>query len=79
MDNLIQRRDLSSRQFRVKALDAQQNLVRHGNQRGEESTSHQTGKNLSLNSGLPQKAEGRLITSQRPLITLFGVKLGLSG
>jgi hypothetical protein len=58
MDSLIQGRDSSSQWVRVKALDAQWNLVRHRNQQGEGSTAHQTGKNLGSNSGLPQEAEG---------------------
>jgi hypothetical protein len=53
--------------------------VRHRNQQGEGSTTHQTGKNPGSNSDLPQEAEGRLITSQRPLVTAFGVKPFLSG
>jgi hypothetical protein len=48
--------DSSSRLVRVKALDAQQNLVRHRNQLG--STAHQIGNNLGSNSDLPQEAEG---------------------
>jgi hypothetical protein len=54
----------------VRASDVQWNPVRHRNQQGERNTVHQTGKNLGLNSGLPQAAEGRLITSQKPLVTV---------
>jgi hypothetical protein len=42
----------------VRASDAQWNPVRCRNQRGEGSTTHQTGKNLGSNSGLLQEAEG---------------------
>jgi hypothetical protein len=48
----------SSQQVGVKASDAQRNLVRCRNQRGEGSTAHQTGKSPGSNSGLPQEAEG---------------------
>jgi hypothetical protein len=44
----------------VKALDVQQNPVRHRNQGREGSIAHQTGKSLGSNSGLPQEAEGKL-------------------
>jgi hypothetical protein len=44
---------------------AQRNLKRCRNQPG--SPNHQTGKNLGSNSGLPQKAEGSLINSQKAL------------
>jgi hypothetical protein len=51
------------------------------NQRGEGSTTHQTGKNLGSNSGLPQEAEGELdhLPMGHPVTTIFGVKLCLSG
>jgi hypothetical protein len=48
----------SFRRVGVRASDAQQNPVRHRNQRGEGSNAHQTGNNLGSNSGLPQVGEG---------------------
>jgi hypothetical protein len=50
--------DLSSWQVGDRALDVQQDPVRHRNQRGEGNMAHQAGKNPGLNSGLPQEAEG---------------------
>jgi hypothetical protein len=64
----------------VRALDAQQNSMRCRNQQVKGCTSHQTGKNPGLNSGLPQEAEGE--TDHLPKISsncLYGVKLYLSG
>jgi hypothetical protein len=61
----------------VKALDPQQNSVRHRNEPG--STTHQIGKNLSSNSGLPQEAEGE--TDHLPETAsnhIFGAKPWLS-
>jgi hypothetical protein len=48
--------------------------VRCRNQQGEGSTTHQTGKNLGSNSGLPQEAEGELdhLTMGHPSNHLFG-------
>jgi hypothetical protein len=60
MDRLIQKGDSSSRLVGVRASDAQWNPVRCRNQRGEGSTTHQNGKNLASNSGLPHEAEGEL-------------------
>jgi hypothetical protein len=48
--------DSSSQEVGVRALDAQWNPLRHRNQLG--STTHQIGKNLGSNSGLPQEAAG---------------------
>jgi hypothetical protein len=59
--------DLSSWQVGVKASDAPQNLVKLRNQLG--STTHKIDKNLGSNSGLPRRQKGRLITSQRLLVT----------
>jgi hypothetical protein len=58
MDSLIQKGDSFSQQVRVRALDAQWHPVRTRNQWGEGCTAHQTGKNRSSNSRLPQEAEG---------------------
>jgi hypothetical protein len=65
----------------VKALDAQQNPVRHRNQRGVGSTAHQTGKNTGSNSGLPQEAEGEPdhLPMGHLVTTTLGVKPCLSG
>jgi hypothetical protein len=58
-DSLIRRGDSSSWWVGVRVSDAQQNPVRHRNQRGEGSTAHQTGKNPGSSSDLPQEAEGK--------------------
>jgi hypothetical protein len=57
---------VSSQWVGVRTSDAQWNLVRDRNQWGE---THQTGKNLGSNSGHLRRQKGRLITSQRPLVT----------
>jgi hypothetical protein len=78
MDSLIQRMDSYSQPVGVKASDPQWNLVRCRNQQGEESPTNQTSKNQCLNNRLAfRRQKGRMVTSQRPWITLSRVKRSL--
>jgi hypothetical protein len=63
--------DSSFQRVGVRALDAQQNLVRCRNQRGEGSTAYQTVRTQVQTQTCLRRQKGRLITSQRPLITTF--------
>jgi hypothetical protein len=60
MDSLIQWGDSFPRQVGARASDAQRNPVRHRNQLG--NSAHQTGENPDSNSGLPEEAEGEVIS-----------------
>jgi hypothetical protein len=63
--------DSSSQLVRVRS-DAQRNLVKHRDQWREGNTAPQTVKNPGSNSDLlPRRQKGRLITSQRLLVTAF--------